>query len=450
VVELLSSSLDPDDVSVSPAVSLLVSSLRGQMRSRASIGPRHTVQPTKIMRGWLLPPSVHSGARTITRVDDSASPPTGMLRSRSHHGRRGFRMADIEPRKGLPSVHLTEDQFRARVRERFVDPAFRTIDPEIDLVTRIARDAYEEGRKSPNTRKAGAGYHDPDYELSVEWIEASARIAAAAAKWRDETLPTRILLISGSPRSDQTCPGEMSKSWRMLELAKTTIAAAGNVEIDELDLGRITAEYGRSIHPCKGCVSTAMPLCHWPCSCYPNHSLGQVHDWMNEIYERWTAAHGVMIVTPVHWYQAPSVLKLMIDRLVCADGGNADPTLTGGKDPKQAKKVELDGWDYPKHLAGRAFSVVVHGDAEGVRALTSALFDWLTTLGLVAAGPQAVVGRYIGYMQPYATSHADLDRDEALLLEVRNAATTLLGAERSVRHGEPPRHDATLPDPRPK
>ena len=279
-------------------------------------------------------------------------------------------MADIAPRKGLPSVHLTDDQFRARVRERFVDPAFRTIDPEIDLVTRIARDAYEEGRKSPNTRKAGAGYHDPDYELSVEWIEASARIAAAAAKWRDETLPTRILLISGSPRSDQTCPGEMSKSWRMLELAKTTIAAAGNVEIDELDLGRITAEYGRSIHPCKGCVSTAMPLCHWPCSCYPNHSLGQVHDWMNEIYERWTAAHGVMIVTPVHWYQAPSVLKLMIDRLVCADGGNADPTLTGGKDPKQAKKVELDGWDYPKHLAGRAFSVVVHGDGTSLWTLT--------------------------------------------------------------------------------
>ena len=38
------------------------------------------------------------------------------------------------------------------------------------------------------------------------------------------------------------------------------------------------------IHPCKTCVSTAMPLCHWPCSCYPNHALGQVQDWMNDIY----------------------------------------------------------------------------------------------------------------------------------------------------------------------
>ena len=62
-----------------------------------------------------------------------------------------------------------------------------------------------------------------------------------------------------------------------------------------------------------------------------NHSLGQVNDWMAEIYPRWVAAHGVMILCPVNWYQAPSSLKLMIDRLVCADGGNPDPTLTGGK-----------------------------------------------------------------------------------------------------------------------
>ncbi|RUX98095.1 hypothetical protein EN935_01570 [Mesorhizobium sp. M7D.F.Ca.US.004.03.1.1] len=25
------------------------------------------------------------------------------------------------------------------------------------------------------------------------------------------------------------------------------------------------------------CFSTAAALCHWPCSCYPNHSLGQIH-----------------------------------------------------------------------------------------------------------------------------------------------------------------------------
>jgi multimeric flavodoxin WrbA len=53
---------------------------------------------------------------------------------------------------------------------------------------------------------------------------------------------------------------------------------------------------------------------------------------MNEIYPMWAAAPGVMIVTPVHWYQAPTVRKAMIDRLVCADGGNPDPSSTSGKD----------------------------------------------------------------------------------------------------------------------
>ena len=99
-----------------------------------------------------------------------------------------------------------------------------------------------------------------------------------------------------------------------------------------------------------------MPLCHWPCSCYPNYSLGQTDDWMNEIYPLWVAAHGIMIVTPVNWYQAPTGLKAMIDRLVCADGGNPDPTSTHGKKPDEAKALELKGWPYPRHLAGRHFA----------------------------------------------------------------------------------------------
>jgi multimeric flavodoxin WrbA len=193
-----------------------------------------------------------------------------------------------------------------------------------------------------------------------------------------------------------------------------------------------------------------MPLCHWPCSCYPNHALGQVQDWMNEIFARWVAAHGVMLVLPVHWFQVPSVVKLMMDRMVCADGGNPDPTRTGGKDPRKAKAIELEGWDYPKHLAGRAFAVVVHGDAEGVDPVKDAVRNWLTTLGLIEAGPQAVLGRYVGYYRPYATSHDDLDRDEALWQEVGNAALALGDAVRSLRAGQPLRPDAERPEPRPK
>ena len=101
----------------------------------------------------------------------------------------------------------------------------------------------------------------------------------------------------------------MSKTFRLVEIAQRVIERERGFEVELLDLSLLTSQYGRQILPCKACVSTAMPLCHWPCSCYPNHALGQVNDWMAEIYPKWVAAHGVMIVTPVNWYQAPSGLK---------------------------------------------------------------------------------------------------------------------------------------------
>ena len=167
----------------------------------------------------------------------------------------------------------------------------------------------------------------------------------------------------------------------------------------------------RHIHPCKGCVSTAMPLCHWPCSCYPNHSTRQTNDWMAEIYERWSAAHAVVLVTPVYWYQVASPLKLMMDRLICADGGNPDPTLTSGKDPEKAKKIELEGWDYPKHLAGRVYGLIVHGDVAGIETSRRALSDWLDWMGLIGRSPSRPVAiSSIPYYQPNQTKPPHVER----------------------------------------
>ena len=352
------------------------------------------------------------------------------------------------PRKGQGDVKLTREEFRRRLAERFYDPAFDAMRPEIERILDLAWDGYDEYRKSPRKQRAGDGFAEPDFELPIEWLQARAAILAAAERQRDATLPARILLISGAARHDQTCPGEMSKSFRLATLAREVIEGTPGCECDFLDLALLTAQYGRQILPCKACVSTAMPLCHWPCSCYPNHAMGQVVDWMNEIYPRWVAAHGVMIVTPVYWYQAPSVLKLMIDRLVCADGGNPDPTTTHGKDPAMAKALELRGWDYPRHLAGRHFAIAVHGDAAGAEGLRRALTDWLHDMHLVDAGRVATLDRYIGYYEPYATSHEALDRDAAVQAEVRNAARALVHAVREARAG----HESPFaPDePRPK
>jgi multimeric flavodoxin WrbA len=320
---------------------------------------------------------------------------------------------------------LNESEFRQRFLAQFQDPVFEPLAAELDRVAAAAWDAYADSRKAPRTRKAGGEFADPNYDLSIDWLATRDAIRKAEHRHADRTRPA-FLLISCSSRSEHTCPGEVSKSYRLVDMAREIFAAAPPADVEVLDLSRLASEYGRHIHPCKACFSTAPALCHWPCSCYPNYSLGQAQDWMGEIYPMWVAAHGIMIVTPVNWYQASSPLKLMMDRLVCADGGNPDPTETQGKDAVRAKEIELAGWDYPRHLAGRLFSVVVHGDVEGAENVRRSISDWLCFMHLCPAGPTAELDRYIGYWKPYATSHEELDADTAIQEEVRNAARTLL------------------------
>ena len=353
------------------------------------------------------------------------------------------------PRKGMPSPKLDEAEFKRRLLSQYQDPAFEPLGEELAKVAAAAWDGYTHSRKSPKTRKAGPGFADPTYDLALDWIQARDAIHAAQTEHDDAAGPARFLLINCSSRSEHTCPGEMSKSYRLVELAEEVLASAGGV-VETLDLSRLASEYGRNIHPCKACFSTAAALCHWPCSCYPNYSLGQAQDWMNDIYPLWVRCHGVMIVTPVNWYQVSSPLKLMMDRLVCADGGNPDPTRTHGKDAEKAKRIELEGWDYPRHLEGRLFSVVVHGDTEGTENVRRSLTDWLRSMELVAAGPSAELDRYIGYWKPYATSHEELDADTAMQGEVRNAARTLLEGVQALRGGKLAQPGKDLKAPREK
>jgi len=358
-------------------------------------------------------------------------------------------MTKPDVRKGMPPVKLSRDEFEKRYRRRFIDPAFQPLGKEIDAIIAAAWDAYSHSRKAPLTRKAGAGFADPDYEISVDWLSASKAVKQAQRRHDDPREKPRILIVNGSSRSEHSCPGEMSKTWRMVKFAEPDLHEMG-FAVDILDLSRTASEFGKQIHPCKSCVATSMALCHWPCSCYPNYALGQTDDWMNEIYPLWVAAQGILIVTPVNWYHAPAALKSMIDRLVCADGGNPDPSSTHGKKAAEAKALELKGWPYPRHLAGRHFGLVVHGDSAGAETLRRSLSDWLTDMGLISAGRTAEAEGYVGYMEPYASSHQALDADHAFRQEIVNAAKALGNAVHLARAGRLDDPAAGLVDPEPK
>ena len=354
-----------------------------------------------------------------------------------------------DARKGQAPGQLSRAEFGERYQASFRDPAFQAEKEALGRIEEIAWLAYKAERKSPVTRKAGPGYADPGYDLSVDWLAAKDAIAAAQATQADPTSASRVLMVLGSARNDGSCPGEISKSFRLARWMTEELQGQG-MAVDTLDLSLTTSEYGRKIYPCKGCVSTAMPLCHWPCSCYPNHSLGQTGDWMNEIYPRWAAAHAIVIVAPVYWYQSPTPLKAMIDRLVCADGGNPDPSSTHGKKAVEAKDLEMKGWDYPQHLAGRAYGLMVHGDVAGIEGSRRSLGDWLDWMGLIDAGQPALLDRFIGYYEPYATSHETLDRDVAVQQEARNVALAVAHAVKELRTGTLAAVQPRLQRPRPK
>ena len=77
-------------------------------------------------------------------------------------------------------------EFGARFRNSFRRPGVSR--PKTNAIARleaIAWQAYSDGRKAPITRKAGPGFADPDYELSVEWLDTSERLKRAQKVWAD-------------------------------------------------------------------------------------------------------------------------------------------------------------------------------------------------------------------------------------------------------------------------
>src|SRR3954465_14639061 len=98
-------------------------------------------------------------------------------------------------RTGQTPTKLSKDEFLLRWRQNFYDPAYEKTEAELESIAQIAWDAYDDSRKSPRTRKAGPGFADPEYKLSVEWLGARQKIIEAQERHEAPNSPTRVLLI---------------------------------------------------------------------------------------------------------------------------------------------------------------------------------------------------------------------------------------------------------------
>src|SRR5687767_14108679 len=97
-------------------------------------------------------------------------------------------------REGQGSTKLSREEFERRYRAQFYHPAFDAAKAEIDRLTAIAWQTYEEGGKAPRTREAGPEFADPKQDLSVEWLEARGRIMEAQRQFERDDGDSRILL----------------------------------------------------------------------------------------------------------------------------------------------------------------------------------------------------------------------------------------------------------------
>src|SRR6185503_9162151 len=169
--------------------------------------------------------------------------------SRQRHWRTAMSSRKLpRGRKGQLDVQLSRAEFGRRFRAAFFDPQFVGVFDHVDALEETAWNAYEKGRKAPRTVRAGVAFADPDYQLSVEWLETRKRVHEAQRSHARRTGPARVLIIDASPRNDQTCPGEMSKTHRLAMLAREVLDTTRGIETELLDLSRLTAEYGRVIY----------------------------------------------------------------------------------------------------------------------------------------------------------------------------------------------------------
>lgn len=112
-----------------------------------------------------------------------------------------------------------------------------------------------------------------------------------------------------------------------------------------------------------------MALCVWPCNCYEKDNKKEADlMWDLDLYSRLDYADAWAFIAPTNWYAPTSNLKLLFDRLVCANGGNPKEDLIDHKNPEMAMK--LDKTETFKelsqnHLEGRTAAFFSYGDAGG-------------------------------------------------------------------------------------
>lgn len=195
--------------------------------------------------------------------------------------------------------------------------------------------------------------------------EAEPHALVVAKPVPDEARPFKVLVVAGSQRRLNGCPGLDSKARALMHRMLGRLPMGW--QVDHEDIGN---EHGKpKIQSCNACVSSSMALCVWPCNCY---GPGSDHQpdllWDLHLYERLARADAWAFIGPINWYGPSSTFKLLFDRLVCMNGGNPRPDLIEKKSTLLAQALERSPqWAEltRNHLEGRTAAFFCYGDRGG-------------------------------------------------------------------------------------
>ena len=358
-----------------------------------------------------------------------------------------------KPRKGQGSVKLTREEFERRLRERFYDPAFERVERRAR-----ATSSTSPGTRTTSTARARARGRpapaSPTRTTSCRW-NGSTPARRSARRERRTTTPTaprRVLLICGAARHDQTCPGEMSKTFRLAQIAARARSSGARLRVR---LPR-PEPADRRVRPSDPAVQglrldrdAALPLAVLLLP-EPRDGPGQRLDErdlpaLGRRARRDDRDAGLLVPGAERAEADDGSARLRRRRQSRSDH---DPRQEPGRRPR---RWSCAGWHYPRHLAGRA----VRGRRprrRGGRGDAAPLAQRLADRHAAGAGGTAAsIDRYIGYYEPYATSHEALDRDTAVQEEVaQRRARALVDAVRDYRAGKRPPEGERDDGPRPK
>lgn len=178
----------------------------------------------------------------------------------------------------------------------------------------------------------------------------------------------RIMVIVGTARSKDNCPGQDGKTKKIVEEALKDLPK--DLEIDLVDLS--IEDNKPIVQPCKACISTAGGAhCHFPCDCYFKGDK-EHPDFMSDfnIYKRLLKADAFILFSPINWWNVPTQVKAMFDRLVCGSLTITDKQAQelwpdDAKNPVKTKKFsktkEFEQM-VKNHYEGKIGAFYVHGD----------------------------------------------------------------------------------------